>query len=294
MNAANAWVPDCTNFRHGRNCRHDIEPGIANLNSAAHTHAARAVRLACRNGQIGSNTAGLAPGFVQGNLAILPRDLAADFLLFCQMNPKPCPVVGVAAPGSPHIPALGADLDLRSDLPRYRIWRDGELTEEVTDISTQWRDDLVSFVLGCSFSFEEALMAGGLRLRHIEEQRNVPMYRTNIACTPAGAFHGPLVVSMRPYAPADAIRAIQITTRFPAVHGAPVHLGRPDLIGIDDLAAPDYGEAVTVRDDEMPVFWACGVTPQSVIRAARPPFAITHAPGCMLVTDRRNSEFAVL
>jgi uncharacterized protein YcsI (UPF0317 family) len=264
------------------------------LNSAAHTHAARAVRLACRNGQIGSNTAGLAPGFVQGNLAILPRDLAADFLLFCQMNPKPCPVVGVAAPGSPHIPALGADLDLRSDLPRYRIWRDGELTEEVTDISTQWRDDLVSFVLGCSFSFEEALMAGGLRLRHIEEQRNVPMYRTNIACTPAGAFHGPLVVSMRPYAPADAIRAIQITTRFPAVHGAPVHLGRPDLIGIDDLAAPDYGEAVTVRDDEMPVFWACGVTPQSVIRAARPPFAITHAPGCMLVTDRRNSEFAVL
>jgi uncharacterized protein YcsI (UPF0317 family) len=133
-----------------------------------------------------------------------------------------------------------------------------------------------------------------LRLRHIEEQRNVPMYRTNIACTPAGAFHGPLVVSMRPYAPADAIRAIQITTRFPAVHGAPVHLGRPDLIGIDDLAAPDYGEAVTVRDDEMPVFWACGVTPQSVIRAARPPFAITHAPGCMLVTDRRNSEFAVL
>jgi uncharacterized protein YcsI (UPF0317 family) len=264
---------------------------MASCNS---TIPAQEARGACRSGLHRGPTAGLAPGFVQGNLAILPKDVAADFLLFALSNPKPCPIIGVSEPGIPTIPKLGSDLDVRTDLPGYRIWRDGEVTEEVSDISNHWRDDLVAFVIGCSFSFEEALSADGLHIRHIDEGRNVPMYRTNIPCTPAGPFHGPMVVSMRPFHPSRAIRAIQITTRFPSVHGAPVHIGRPDLIGIQDLSQPDYGDAVTVGDDEIPVFWACGVTPQAIIRAARVPFAITHAPGCMLVTDRLNSEFSVL
>ena len=248
-------------------------------------------RLAYRAGRVGV-TAGVAPGFVQGNLAILPDKLAADFHRFCQRNPKPCPIIGMSEVGDPRIPALGLDLDIRTDLPRYRVWRDGKLVEEPTDIMAHWRDDLVAFVIGCSFSFEEALMADGLGIRHIEERRNVPMYRTNVACAAAGPFAGPLVVSMRPFTPAEAILAVQITTRFPAVHGAPVHFGRPDLIGIKDIAKPDYGDAVTIRDDEVPVFWACGVTPQSVILHSRPDFAITHAPGHMLVTDVRNSTFS--
>lgn len=255
---------------------------------------ALSVRLAARAGRLAGHTSSLAPGFVQGNLAILPAALAGDFLRFCQRNPKPCPVLGISEPGSPHIPELGLDLDLRTDLPRYRIWRQGELVEEPTSIANVWRDDLVAFVLGCSFTFEHALMEDGIRLRHVAQGRNVAMWRTSIACAPAGPFAGPMVVSMRPLAPADAIRAIQITTRFPGVHGAPVHIGHPHLIGIEDLSRPDYGDAVEVADDEIPVFWACGVTPQAVIAAARPDFAITHAPGAMLVTDLRNSSLAVL
>jgi uncharacterized protein YcsI (UPF0317 family) len=253
-----------------------------------------AARLACRSSAVTGPTAGMAPGFVQGNLAILPRDLASDFLTFCHLNPKPCPVIGMSDPGSPLVPSLGVDLDIRTDLPRYRVWRDGLLVDEPTDISAYWRDDLVAFVIGCSYSFEEALMADGLPIRHIEACSNVPMYRTSIACVPAGPFSGPMVVSMRPFKPVEAIRAIQITTRFPRVHGAPVHIGRPDLIGIADIGKPDYGDAVDIHDDEMPVFWACGVTPQSVIAAAKPAFAITHAPGAMLVTDVKNSHFAIM
>jgi len=253
---------------------------------------ARDARLAYRSGKVGV-TAGVAPGFVQGNLAILPEKLASAFHRFCQLNPKPCPIIGMSEVGDPRIPALGIDLDIRTDLPRYRVWRDGQLTEEPTDIMAHWRDDLVAFVIGCSFSFEEALIADGLKIRHIEEGRNVPMYRTNIPCASAGPFAGPMVVSMRPFKPADAIRAIQITTRFPAVHGAPVHFGKPELIGIKDIAKPDYGDAVSIHPDEVPVFWACGVTPQSVILQSRPDFAITHAPGYMLVTDVRNSEFSI-
>ena len=174
------------------------------------------------------------------------------------------------------------------------MWRDGAVVDEPTDIMAHWRDDLVAFVLGCSYSFEEALMEGGLPLRHVEGKLRVPMYRTNIACSPSGPFAGPLVVSMRPFRPAQAIRAIQITSRFPSVHGAPVHLGHPQSIGISDIARPDYGDAVPVGADEIPVFWACGVTPQAVIAAAKVPFAITHAPGLMLVTDLRNKDLAVL
>jgi len=239
-------------------------------------------------------TSGLAFGNVQANLVILPRAYAHDFLRFAQANPKPCPVLAVSEPGDPGFPTLGANLDMRTDLPRYRVWRDGELVSEPTDITDVWRDDLVGFAIGCSFSFEEALIEDGIEVRHIACGSNVPMYRTNIACVPAGVFHGPLVVSMRPLRPADAIRAVQITSRFPSVHGAPVHIGLPHLIGIDDIAKPDYGDAVPVHEDELPVFWACGVTPQAVIAQARPDFCITHAPGSMLITDLRNAKLAAL
>jgi uncharacterized protein YcsI (UPF0317 family) len=253
-----------------------------------------AARLAIRAGRHPGPTAGLAPGYVQGNLAILPERLAGDFRRFCELNPKACPLIGSSAPGDWRVPDLAEDLDIRTDLPRYRVWRNGELVEEPGDLRAVWRDDLVSFVIGCSFSFEEALTAEGIELRHITQRCNVPMYRTSVATKEAGPFHGPMVVSMRPMKPADAIRAIQITTRFPAVHGAPVHIGKPDMIGIEDLAKPDYGDAVDVRDDEIPVFWACGVTPQSVIATVKPPFCITHYPGSMLVTDRKNTEFAIM
>ena len=251
------------------------------------------VRRAARSGALDAPTAGLASGYVQGNLAILPHDYAEDFLRFCQANPKPCPLLGVSEPGDPAMAALGADLDIRTDIPRYRVWRAGELIDEPRDVLSVWRDDLVSFVLGCSFSFEEALLAADVPVRHIALACNVPMYRTNIPTRRAGRFHGPLVVSMRPMRPADAIRAVQITTRLPAVHGAPVHLGFPEQIGITDIAKPDYGDAVPVERDELPVFWACGVTPQAAIAAARLPFAITHAPGYMLATDLKNAQLAV-
>ncbi|MBI3705393.1 MAG: putative hydro-lyase [Rhizobiales bacterium] len=253
-----------------------------------------AARLTIRARSHRGPTAGLAPGFVQGNLAILPNALAADFLQFCRLNPEPCPLIGTSAPGDWRVPELATDLDISTDLPRYRVWRNGELVAEPEDIREFWRDDLVSFVIGCSFSFEEALMAEGIELRHIARGCNVPMYRTSIATKEAGPFHGPMVVSMRPLRPADAIRAVQITTRFPAVHGAPVHIGKPGLIGIEDVMKPDYGDAVEVRGDELPVFWACGVTPQSVIATVKPEFCITHYPGSMLVTDQKNTEFAIM
>jgi uncharacterized protein YcsI (UPF0317 family) len=249
-------------------------------------------RLRIRRGEFTGPTAGLAPGYVQANLVILPKDLAHDFLRFAQANPKPCPVLGVTEAGDPRLPLLGRDLDLRTDLPRYRVWRDGELIEEPTEISRHWREDLVGFAIGCSFSFEEALTEAGIEMRHVACGCNVPMYRTNIVCVPAGVFRGPLVVSMRPLRPADAIRAVQITSRFPSVHGAPVHIGLPHAIGIGDVGRPDYGDAVPVHEDELPVFWACGVTPQAAVAAVKPPFCITHAPGSMLITDLRNSALA--
>lgn len=250
------------------------------------------VRLAARAGRLQGHTSGLAPAHVQANLAILPADYAADFRRYCELNAKACPLLAVTAPGETAIPALGVDLDLRTDVPRYRVWRDGQLVEEPTDIRTWWRDDLVTFVIGCSFSFEQALLRDGLVLRHIEQNLNVAMYRTSIPTQPAGPFGGPMVVSMRPLRADAAIRAIQITSRFPRVHGAPVHFGDPKQIGIDSLAAPDYGDPIEVRPDEIPVFWACGVTPQAAIAQARPSLCITHAPGAMLVTDLLNDQLA--
>jgi uncharacterized protein YcsI (UPF0317 family) len=256
--------------------------------------AALKVRQDARAGRLAGPTASLAPGHVQANLAVLPASLANDFLRFCQKNPKPCPLLAVSEPGDPGFPELGRDIDVRTDIPRYRVWRHGELVAEPTDVREFWRVDLVAFAIGCSFSFEEAMLDNGLPVRHIEQCCNVPMYRTRIATHPAGAFSGPMVVSMRPLLPADAIRAIQVTSRFPSVHGAPVHLGDPAAIGIADLARPDYGDPVEIRPGEIPVFWACGVTPQAVVAAVRPEFCITHAPGHMLVTDLRNSRLSVL
>jgi uncharacterized protein YcsI (UPF0317 family) len=253
-----------------------------------------AERLRIRTGAFTGPTSGLAPGNVQANLAILPKALANDFLRFAQANPKPCPVLAVSEPGDPSLPTMGRDIDIRTDVPRYRVWRDGELVEEPIDVRSVWRDDLVTFAIGCSFSFEEALLEDGIEVRHIACNTNVPMYRTSIPCVPAGVFHGPLVVSMRPLKPADAIRAVQITSRFPSVHGAPVHIGLPELIGIKDINKPDYGDAVPIGKDELPVFWACGVTPQAAVAAVKPDFCITHAPSSMLITDLRNSKLAAL
>src|SRR5689334_19763527 len=245
-----------------------------------------AVREAIRRGEWTGPTAGLAPGFVQANLVVLPEADAFDFLRFCLRNPKPCPVLEVCEPGSPEPERSAPGADLRSDLPAYRVWRDGELAEERADVRELWREDLVAFLIGCSFSFERALLADGLPVRHIEQGVNVPMYRTSRACAPAGRFSGPLVVSMRPMTPPQALRAAEITARFPEVHGAPVHAGDPAALGIDDLGEPDYGDPVEVRDGEIAVFWACGVTPQAAAVASRPELMITHAPGHMFVTDR--------
>ena len=251
-----------------------------------------AVRQAIRQGRWTSHTSGVAQDRVQGNVVILPECEANDFLRFCQRNPKPCPLLAVSEPGETMLPTLGQDIDICTDVPMYRIWRDGELLEERAEITDLWRDDLVTFVIGCSFSFEQALIEAGLRLRHVDQGKNVAMYRSNMPTLAAGPVHGPTVVSMRPLKAAEAIRAVQVTSRFPRVHGAPIHLGDPSLIGIHDLSKPDYGDAVEVLPDEIPVFWACGVTPQAAIRQPRPPLCITHAPGAMLITDLFNSQLA--
>ncbi|MEC8429211.1 MAG: putative hydro-lyase [Pseudomonadota bacterium] len=253
------------------------------------------LRQEIRSGEHQSNTSGYCPGFVQANLVILPKDWADEFLLFCQRNPKPCPIITLSEkPGQWLLPEAAPDFDIRTDVPQYRIWENGELSREVSDIKELWRDDLVAFLTGCSFSFEEALLADGLEIRNISEGKNVPMYNTNLACSTTERLHGNMVVSMRPFKPADAIRMIQICSRFPEVHGAPVHFGDPAAIGIADINKPDYGDAVTVNDGEVPVFTACGVTPQAVMMAAKPPFCITHSPGCMAVTDILNSQLSIL
>lgn len=257
------------------------------------TQDAAHVRSLIRQGQWTSHTSGLAQAHVQGNVVILPQAQADDFLRYCQRNPKPCPLLAVSEPGQPLLPDLGQDINICTDVSRYRVWRDGELIDEPTDVSHLWRNDLVTFVIGCSFSFEQALMQAGLPLRHVQQGKNVAMYRTHLPTVPAGPFGGPMVVSMRPMKAAAVIRAVQITSRFPDVHGAPVHIGSPSLIGIADLQSPDYGDAVEVLPDELPVFWACGVTPQAAIRHARPPFCITHAPGAMLITDLLNDQLAI-
>ena len=251
------------------------------------------VRALIRSGDLKGPTAGLAPGYVQANLVMLPAELAVDFLLFCQRNPKPCPVLEVLEPGhfEPVRTAPGANL--LTDVPQYRLFKDGEIVREQEE-PIDGREDLVSFLLGCSFTFENALVNAGIRLRHLEEGTNVSMYVSNIETAPAGSFSGPMVVSMRPIQQRHVELAVQITSRMPLVHGAPVHIGDPMAIGIGDITRPDYGDKTTIAKGEVPVFWACGVTPQAVALKSKPSFMITHSPGHMFVTDWRDEDLTIL
>lgn len=246
---------------------------------------ARDVRAAIRTGAYTGHTAGLAAGKLQCNLAILPERFALDFLRFCQRNPKPCPIVGVSDTGNPMLPTLGQNIDIRSDVPKYRVFRDGTLTEEITDIAAVWTDDMVTVALGCSFTFENALLRNDIPVRHIETGRNVPMYRTSIDLVQAGSFGGQMVVTMRPIPAHQVQQAREISRRYPQAHGAPIAIGDPAQIGISDLSAPDWGDAVEIHDGEIPVYWACGVTPQNVLLDAGLPICITHSPGHMLIAD---------
>jgi uncharacterized protein YcsI (UPF0317 family) len=258
-----------------------------------HIPCGREVRAQTRSGALSGPTCGLAPDYLQANLVIVSEDIAMDFMRFCHRNPKPCPILEVMEPGTFEPRHLASGADIRTDLPRYRIYQRGVLVEEPLDIMRWWRRDLVAFLLGCSLGFEAAMLRAGLPLRHLEQGCNVPMYRTKLPCKPAGVFFGPLVVTMRPLMPAQAIEAAIITSRYPQAHGAPIHFGDPRSIGIADLTRPEFGDAVSVRAGEVPVFWACGVTTQAAVIEAKPELAITHAPGCMFVTDRLANDDAI-
>ncbi len=246
------------------------------------------VKKLIRAGKIDFQTSGMCSGYAQANLCILPKDYAFDFLLFCMRNPKPCPILEVGDVGSKEFKAMASEGDVCTDFPKYRIWKNGVLEKEVTDISDYWQDDFVYFLIGCSFSFESEMLEADVPVRHIEEGVNVPMFNTNITLTPAGAFHGNMVVSMRPIPNELVVKAVEVTAAMPKVHGAPIQIGNPEAIGISDISKPDYGDSVTVNDGEVPVFWPCGVTPQNVVMQTKPPIAITHAPGHMFITDVKN------
>ncbi|MBA4116958.1 MAG: putative hydro-lyase [Rubrobacter sp.] len=252
---------------------------------------AREVRARIRAGEYAGPTAGLAAGFAQANLVVLPEEYAFDFLKFCVRNPKPCPVLEVTEAGSPKPMVTASGADLRTDVPKYRVYEHGELVEEPQDILHLWREDFVGFLTGCSFTFEAALLAAGLRIAHVEQGRNVPMYVTNRECVPSGPFAGPMVVSMRPFKAWELPLVVSASGRYPSMHGAPVHIGDPETLGIRDLAEPEFGEPVEIEEGQLPVFWACGVTPQAVAMKAKPPLVITHSPGHMFISDRRHSEY---
>jgi len=252
------------------------------------------IRSLIRKGKWDKPTAGLAMGYAQANLVILLEKYAFDFLLFCQRNPKPCPLLEVLEPGKYRTEFLSSDADIRTDIPRYNIYREGRLEATVKEIKEIWKSDFVTFLLGCSFSFEESLLRAKVPVRHLEEKKNVPMFISNIACKPAGVFHGPMVVTMRPIPAEKVNRAVQITSRYVSVHGAPVHIGDPKKIGIRDLKKPDFGDPVTIQKGEIPVFWACGVTPQAIVMKAKPDLCITHTPGHMFISDLLNEELAAL
>ena len=250
------------------------------------------LREAIRGGRYAGPTPGLARGFAQANVVILPDADADDFAAFCRLNPAPCPLIARTDPGGVEPGPAAPGADLRTDVPRYRVFRRGTPdSEEPTDIRTLWRDDFVGFLLGCSFTFENALRAAGLPVRHIDEGRNVAMYRTNVSCEPVGRFSAEMVVSMRPYAPEHIDRVADVTARYPRMHGAPVHVGDPEALGVNDLAHPDFGDPPVLYDHEIPVFWACGVTTQLALAAARAEIAITHSPGHMFVTDLPEERF---
>ncbi|MFD1508484.1 putative hydro-lyase [Lacimonas salitolerans] len=253
------------------------------------------VRAAIRDGTYRAHTAGLGAGYLQANLAILPSAHALDFMRFCQRNPKPCPLVGVSDTGNPMMTTLGHDIDIRTDVPAYTIYRDGTLTGTATDIADLWSDDMVAFALGCSFTFENALMQAGIPMWHIDNDTTVPMFRSSIDTVPAGPFSGKMVVSMRAVAPGHLDQVRAISQRFPLAHGGPVHWGDPAEIGIHDPQRPDWGDPAPIPDGHVPVFWACGVTPQVALESASPPICITHTPGHMLITDiPEDAETAIL
>ena len=252
------------------------------------------IRTDIRTGRWNGVTSGIAPGYVQANLAILPQELAFDFLLFCQRNPKPCPLIEVIEAGETNPKITAPDADIRTDVPSYRIYENGNFVAEIDSLKDVWREDLVSFLLGCSFSFENSLLEAGIPLRHQDMGCNVPMFITNIPTTPAGIFSGPMVVSMRPVQRDKIVRAVQVTSRFPATHGAPIHIGDPSSIGIEDLSQPDFGDPVRIGPQEVPVFWACGVTPQAVALNCKPSLMLTHAPGKMFITDQKDADYSVL
>lgn len=258
------------------------------------TMSPKEIRKLIREDKLIRPTAGIAQGHAQANLVILPKELAYDFLLFAQRNPKPCPILDVTEVGSSEPKGVGVGADLRYDIGKYRIYKKGVLVEEVLNLEKYWTKDMVAFLLGCSFSFETAMLKSGIPVRHIEEACNVPMFITNIECKSAGIFSGPTVVSMRPIPEAMIVRAVQVTSRFPAVHGAPLHIGSPSSIGIKDVTKPDFGDSVTIKPGEVPVFWACGVTPQAVAMKIKPELMITHAPGYMFVCDTRDEDYSVL
>jgi uncharacterized protein YcsI (UPF0317 family) len=250
------------------------------------------IRRRIRSGEWQGLTAGLAPGYAQANLVVVPREIAYDFLVFCQRNPKPCPLIDVTDPGSPEPAYAAPGADLRTDVPRYRVYKDGDLDVEETEITRYWHRGLVAFLLGCSFTFESAMERAGLPVRHLADARNVPMYVTSIPCRPAGVFHGPMVVTMRPLPREGVSRAVLVTGRYTRAHGAPVHIGDPAKIGIRDLARPEFGDPPRIGPDEVPVYWACGVTPQAVAQAAKVESMITHAPGHMFITDLLDEDLA--
>ena len=248
------------------------------------------VRKLIREGKIVKPTSGMCAGYAQANLVVLPKDLAYDFLLFAQRNPKPCPILEVSDVGSRTLKKIAKDCDIAKDIPKYRIYKKGELVGEYTDVSEFWQDDFVSFLIGCSFSFESEMIEAGIEIRHITEDCNVPMYMTNIECKSAGIFNGKMVVSMRPIKPDQIVKAVTVTETMPKVHGTPIHIGDPSVIGIKDINKPEFGDAVTINEGEVPVFWPCGVTPQSVIMNVKPDIVITHSSGHMLITDVKNVE----
>ena len=274
-----------------------LRTGLTHLYNHAHDEpsaaAAIAFRARCRSGEFASQTSGQAPGFVQANFVALPQEYAFDFLRFCLRNPRACPLLDVTDAGDPTPRTVAPSADLRTDIPKYCVWRRGKVAESPSDVSSLWTDEMVGLLLGCSFSWEDELAKAGLPPRHVEEGRNVPMYLTDVPNAAVGPFGGRLVVSMRPYRPDQIARVVEITARYPGAHGGPVHWGNHGELGIADLSAPDFGDAVTIKPGEVPVFWACGVTPQAALAEAALPLAGTHAPGHMLVTDVREAALEV-
>jgi len=271
------------------------DPSLDDLRGSLRGADGRAVREAIRGGRWDGVTHGLAGGFVQANLVVVPRDNAFDFLRFCILNPKPCPVIEVLAVGDPITRTCARDADIRTDLSRYRVYRDGVLVEEVPDLRRHWRDDHVGFLLGCSLSFDRAMLDANIPIPHLERSDGrLAVYISGIACNPSGIFHGPMVVTMRPIPRRLLVRTIEVTGRYPIAHGSPVHVGNPADIGIQDLGRVDWGRASELTDDEVPVFWACGITPQAVAMASRIPEMFTHAAGHMFITDVSLAQSAII